>query len=54
MYVKSPKKAFEQKSNFQTVIFAIMFVTMNGHIAKSCKNIFYDVQIKGKGVINTA
>ena len=43
-----------KKSNFQTVIFAIIFVTMNGHASKLFKNIFYYVQMKSKGEINTA
>ena len=44
-----------KKSNFQTVIFAIMFVTMNGHTSKLFKNVFYDVQIEDTKVeINTA
>ena len=52
--VKSPKKSFVKKSNFQTVIFAIIFVTMNGQTSKLLKKIFYDVQTEGKGEINTA
>ena len=43
-----------KKSNFQTVIFAIIFVTMNGHTSKLFKNKFYDVQTEGKGEINAA
>ena len=50
--MKSPLKSFVRTSNFQTVIFAIMFVTMNGHTSKLFKNIFYDVQTEEKvGVI---
>ena len=33
-----------EKVNFQTVIFAIIFMAMNGHTSKLFKNIFYDVQ----------
>ena len=36
-----------EKSNSQTVSFAIIFVTVNGH--KTFKNIFSDVQTEGKG-----
>ena len=36
-----------EKSNFQTVSFAIFFVTTNGH--KLFKNIFSEVQTEGKG-----
>ena len=44
-----------KKSNFHTVIFAIIFVTMNGHTSKLFKNIFYDVQTEDTKVeINTA
>ena len=36
-----------EKSNFQTVVFAIMFVTVNGHTYKLFKNVFNDLmQIK--------
>ena len=52
--MKSPLKSFLKKSNLQTVIFAIIFVTMHGHTSKLFKNIFYDVQTKGKGEINMA
>ena len=41
MYEISLKVIFE-KSNFQTVIFAIIFVTMNGHKYKSFKKILDD------------
>ena len=43
-----------KKSNFQTVIFAIVFVTVNGHTSKLFKIIFYDGQTDDKGEINTA
>ena len=43
-----------KKSNFQTVIFAIVFVTVNGHTSKLFKIIFYDGQTGDKGEINTA
>ena len=43
-----------KKSNFQTVIFAKVFVTVNGHTSKLFKIIFYDGQTDGKGEINTA
>ena len=49
-----PKKSFVKKSNFQTVNFAIIFMTMNGHAYKLFKNILSDVQTEGKGEINTA
>ena len=42
------------KSNFQTVIFAIIFATINGHRSKLFKSIFYGVQTEGKGEINKA
>ena len=38
----------------KTVIFAMIFVTMNGHTYILFKNILYDVQTKGKGEINIA
>ena len=41
-----------KKSNFQTVGFTIIFMTMNGHTYKFLKNIFNDVQTEGKGEIN--
>ena len=47
-------KSFVEKSNFQTVIFAIFLVTMNEHTSKLFKNIFNNVQTEGKGEINTA
>ena len=37
-----------KKSNFQTVIFAIFFLAMNGHTFKLFKNIFSDVHTEGK------
>ena len=43
-----------KKTNFQTVIFALIYVTMNEHTYKLFKNIFNDVQTEGKGEINTA
>ena len=43
-----------KKSNFQSVIFAIMFVTVNGNKYILFKTIFNHVQTKGKGEINTA
>ena len=45
---------FVKKSNFQTEIFGILFVTINGHTYILFKNILNDVQTKGKGEINTA
>ena len=44
----------KDKYIFQTVIFAITLVTMNGHTSKLFKNTFYDVQIEGNGEINMA
>ena len=41
------------KNIFQTVIFAIIFQTMNGHRYKLFENILNDVQTEGKGKINT-
>ena len=41
-----------KKSNFKTVIFLIIFMTVNGHTYKLFKNIFNDVQTD-KGEINT-
>ena len=52
--MKSPLKSFVKKLNFQTVRFAIIFVTMNEYINELSRNIFYDVQTEGKGEINTA
>ena len=49
---ETSKKVICDKSNFQTVIFALMFVTLNGHIYKLIKNTFNDVQSKDKGEIN--
>ena len=40
-------KVICEKSNFQIVIFAIVFVTMNGHAYKLFKNIFNDVLTTG-------
>ena len=42
-----PFKSFAKKSNFHTVIFAIIFVTMNGHTSKLFIYIFYDAQTEG-------
>ena len=51
----SPKVInFVKKSKFQTVIFGIILVTMNGRTYKKFKNIFIDVQIEGEGEINMA
>ena len=41
-----------KKSNFHTVIFAIIVVTMNGHAYKLFNNIFNDFLTDGKGEIN--
>ena len=41
-----------KKSKFQTVIFTIIVVTMNGHTYKLFKNIFNDYLTEGKGEIN--
>ena len=41
------------KVKFLNCDFAIIFVTMNGHIFKLFINMFYDVQTEGKGEINT-
>ena len=35
-----------KKSNFQTVIYALIFATTNAHTYKLFKNIFNDVQTK--------
>ena len=43
-----------KKSNFQTVIFAIIVVTINERISKLIKNIIHGVQTEGEGEINTA
>ena len=53
--MKSPLKSFVEKSNFKTVSFAIIFVTMIGHTRayKLFKKIFSDVQIEEKGEINS-
>ena len=40
-----------EKSNFQAVIFGIIFVTINVHTSKLFKSILNDVQTKGKGEI---
>ena len=42
-------KVICDKSNFQTVIFAILFVTMNGHKYKFFKSIYNDVQAECEG-----
>ena len=52
--VKSSQGSLVKKSNFQTEIFAIIFVTINGHTSKLFKNTFNDVQAEGKGEMNTA
>ena len=49
--MKSPLKSFVKKSNFQSVIFAITSVTINGHTYILFTNIHNDVQAKGKGEI---
>ena len=41
-----------KKSNFQTVIFAVIFLTLNGDTYKLFKNIFNDFLNEGKGEIN--
>ena len=41
-----------KKSNLQTVIFAIFFVTMIKHTYKLSKNVFNDFLTKSKGGIN--
>ena len=43
-----------KKSIFQTVIFAIISVRLNGHTCQFFKNIFNDVQTKDNGEITTA
>ena len=43
-----------KKPNFQTVNFAIFFVTMTGHTYKLLENLFSTVQTYGKGEINMA
>ena len=40
--MKSPLKLFVKKSNFQIMIFAVIFVTMYGQTYKLFKNIFSD------------
>ena len=47
-------KVICKKSNFQTVIFAIILVTLNGHTSKLFINILNDVPTEGKGEINMA
>ena len=43
-------KVICEKSNFQSVIFALTFVTMNGHIyIYYSKPLLKDVQTEGKG-----
>ena len=42
-----------KKSNFQTRIFATVFMPMNGHTYKLFKNIFNDFLTESKGEINT-
>ena len=44
----------KRKLNFQTVIFGIIFVTMNGHKYKLFKNIFDGFLSEGKEEINNA
>ena len=41
-------KSFVKKSNFQTVIVAIIFMTMNEHAYKLFKNILNYIQKKGQ------
>ena len=43
-----------KKSNFQSVIFAIIFVIMNGHTYILFKNILNDVQTESKGEMTMA
>ena len=43
-----------KKSNFQSVIFAIISVTIKVHTYILYKNILNDVQTKGKGEMITA
>ena len=45
-------KVICEKSNFQSMIFAIMFVSTNGHTYKLFKSILNDFLAKGKGEIN--
>ena len=47
-------KVICEKVNFQTVIFAIIFMTRNENTYKLFKNIFNFVQTKGKRKINMA
>ena len=42
------------KDNFLTVIFAIIYMTMNIHAYKLFKQMLNDVQINGQGEIHTA
>ena len=41
------------KSNVPFVIFAISFMTVNGHTYRLFKSIFNDVHTEGEGEINT-
>ena len=47
-------KVICEKSHFQTVIFAMISMTINEHIDILFKSIHNDVHTKGKGEINTA
>ena len=47
-------KVICEKVKFQTVIFAIIFVTINGHTSKLFQNIFHDFQTEDKREIITA
>ena len=51
--MNSPQKSFMKQSNFQTVIYAIIFVTMNENLHKLFKNVFNDFLTEDKGEINT-
>ena len=42
-----------KQSNFQSMIFAIIFMTMIGHTHILFENTFNDIQANGKGDINT-
>ena len=43
-----------KKSNVQTVRFALIYMTIDGHTYKLFQNIVSDVRTKGKWEINTA
>ena len=54
IFTKIPRPAKMMLGKSLVTIFAIIFVTMNGHTHTLYKNILNDVQIKDKGEINMA